>query len=171
MTGFTTARLCATPVCADDWPFILRLWSDDRVARTLGGVRDRDQVQRTLAEDVAHWARCGFGRWLLRHDGEPVGAVKVAHCTVAGRPEVELGYALVPEAWGLGYATEAGSGAMAFARENTRLDSIIAYALASNEGSFAVMRRLGFTYERDLDLPEGPHRLYRCQLKREADPG
>jgi [ribosomal protein S5]-alanine N-acetyltransferase len=164
MTGFTTTRLCATPVSVADWPFFCRLWSDERVARTLGGVRDRHQVQSALAQAMTHWARHGFGRWLLRRDGEPVGTVKLARCTVAGQQEVELGYALVPEVWGQGHATEAGAGALAFAGENARLESVVAFALVSNEGSFAVMRRLGFTYERELDLPAGSHCLYRRQL-------
>jgi RimJ/RimL family protein N-acetyltransferase len=164
MTGFTTTRLGATPVSAADWPFFYRLWSEERVARTLGGVRDRDQVQGALAQAVTHWARHGSGRWLLRRDSEPVGTVKLAHCTVAGQQEVELGYALVPEAWGQGYATDAGAGALAFAGQNARLTSVVAFALASNEGSFAVMRRLGFTYERDFDLPAGLHSLYRLML-------
>lgn len=164
MTGFTTTRLCATPVSAADWPFFYRLWSDDRVARTLGGVRDRDQVQRVLAQAVTHWARYGFGRWLLRRDGEPIGTVKLARCTVAGQQEIELGYALVPGVWRQGYATEAGAGALAFASENARLESIVAFALVANGNSFAVMRRLGFTYERDLELPAGLHCLYRRNL-------
>jgi hypothetical protein len=52
----------------------------------------------------------GFGRWVVRRDGIAVGTVKLARCDVLRRPEVELGYALVPAAWGQGYATGAGAG-------------------------------------------------------------
>jgi [ribosomal protein S5]-alanine N-acetyltransferase len=77
---------------------------------------------------------------------------------------VELGYALVPGAWGRGYATEAGAGALSFGREITALTEVIAVALKSNAASLAVMERLGFARQSALDLPAGPHWLYRKDL-------
>ncbi len=106
----------------------------------------------------------GFGRWILRCDGTPIGHVKLARCDLLGRAEVELGYALVPSAWGQGYATEAGAGALNFAAEAAGLTEVVAFALKSNAPSFAVMERLEFHPEANLDLPAGPHWLYRKTL-------
>ncbi len=117
MTTFATARLRARPVTVDDGPLFAHLWGDERVARTLGGVRDRAQVEQTLVEAVSHWRRWGFGRWLVHEGADFVGTVKLAHCEIDGRPEVELGYAVVPECWGAGHATEASAGALEHARE------------------------------------------------------
>lgn len=63
-----------------------------------------------LNQAAKHWAIYGFGRWLLRHDDVEVGTVSLTRCCILGQEEVELGYALVPNAWGCGYATEAGAG-------------------------------------------------------------
>jgi ribosomal-protein-alanine N-acetyltransferase len=161
---FVTARLSAEPVSAADFPFFHALWSDERVARTLGGVRSTEQVRTALAEAVAHWEAYGFGRWILRHQGIVVGTVKLAHCRVRDRAEVELGYALLRSAWGCGYATEAGAGALCYARQVASLDDVVAYALLSNVPSLAVLDRLGFAAEAELDLPAGRHRLYRKVL-------
>ncbi len=87
------------------------------MGRTLGGARGRAQVQEVLSEAADHWCKWGFGRWLLQAGEEPVGTVKLARCEIAGLPEVELGYALCPEFWGAGYATEAASGALDFGRD------------------------------------------------------
>ena len=161
MTTFATARLQARPVTVDDVPLLERLWGDERVGRTLGGVRGRARVEQTVAEAVSHWRRWGFGRWLV-HDGALfVGTVKLAHCEIDGRPEVELGYAVVPDCWGAGYATEASAGALEHARDVLGLEEVVAFALVSNEASLAVMRRLGFRHERYLDRPAGPHELRR----------
>jgi len=94
----------------DDLPVFERLWGDERVGRTLGGPRSGAEVQAALESAVEHWSRHGYGRWLLHEDGQPVGTVKLATCEVAGKSEVELGYALLPERWGAGYATEAAAG-------------------------------------------------------------
>jgi len=166
--SFTTARLSAEPVTPASLPFLLALWSDNQVAATLGGPRSAEQTERILGEDVRHWLMHGFGRWILRCDGTPIGNVKLARCHLRGRTETELGYALLPSAWGQGYATEAGAGALTFAKETAGLAEVIAFALESNAPSFAVMERLGFHPEARLDLPSGPHRLYRKALTRKA---
>ncbi|MBJ7451007.1 MAG: GNAT family N-acetyltransferase [Blastococcus sp.] len=164
MSTFTTARLRARPATVDDLPVFERLWGDERVGRTLGGVRDRAQVQQTLAEAASHWRTWGFGRWLLDDGERPVGTVKLAHCEIDGRPEVELGYAVLPEHWGRGCATEASAGALAHARDVVGLEEVVAFALVSNGASLAVMQRLGFRHERYLTRPAGPHELRRLVL-------
>lgn len=150
----------------DDLPFLLALWSDQRVARTLGGPRSDEQIRCVLGEAIQHWQVHGFGRWIIRCDGVPLGTVKLAYCRVLGREEVELGYALVPGAWGHGYATEAGAGALSFAKDVTALAEVVAFALKSNLPSLAVMERLGLRRQVHLDLPAGPHWLYRKNLTR-----
>jgi RimJ/RimL family protein N-acetyltransferase len=164
VSRFETARLSAEPVSAADFPFFHALWSDERVARTLGGVRSTEQVTAALAEAVAHWEAHGFGRWILRLQGIVVGTVKLARCSVRDRAEVELGYALLPSAWGHGYATEAGAGAVCYARQVARLDDVVAFALLFNLPSLGVLDRLGFAAEAELDRPSGRHRLYRKVL-------
>ena len=164
MSTFTTARLQARPVTVDDGPLFARLWGDERVGRTLGGVRNRAQVEQTLVAAAAHWRRWGFGRWSL-HDGEQfVGTVKLEHCEIDGAAEIELGYAVVPEFWGTGYATEGSAGALEQARDVLGLHDVVAFALVSNGASLAVMRRLGFRHERYLDRPAGRHELRRLVL-------
>lgn len=166
MSTFTTARLRARPVTVDDVPLFERLWADERVGRTLGGVRSRSQVQQSLVEASAHWRRWGFGRWLLHDGGTFVGTVKLAHCEIAGQSEIELGYAVLPEHWGAGYATEGSAGALQHARDVVGLDDVVAFALVSNAASLAVMGRLGFRHERFLARPAGLHELRRLFLVR-----
>lgn len=65
---------------------------------------------------------------------------------------------------GTGYATEATAGALKYGRDVVGLPDVVAHALATNDASIAVMRRLKFVYERNLNLPAGPHVLYRRAL-------
>jgi RimJ/RimL family protein N-acetyltransferase len=159
--SFTTARLSVDPVTAADLPFLVGLWSDTRVVRMLGGPRSVEQVERMLDDAIRHWQVHGFGRWVIRRAGVPLGTVKLATCHVLGRDEVELGYALVPGAWGHGYATEASDGALSFATNVAALSEVVAFALKFNAASLAVMERLGFIRQAQIDRPRGPHWLYR----------
>ena len=152
-----------------DLPFLTRLWQDSRVMRWLGGVRSDEQVEIALAKDLDHWSTYGFGRWILRSQQEPCGQTKLAHWrSPSGDDEVEIGYALIPSAWGIGLATEAARGALARAAEQQLAPSIVAFALVGNHQSFGVMHRLGFEHETDLHLAGAKSRLYRCRLDHTA---
>lgn len=61
----------------------------------------------------------------------------------AGEPH-ELGYWLTPDAWGCGYATEAGRAVLDLARESLRLKRLTAGHFTDNPASGAVLRKLGF---------------------------
>lgn len=133
--------------------------------RWLGGVRSDQQVEIALAKDLDHWSTYGFGRWILRSGHETVGQAKLAHWrSPNGDDEVEVGYALIPSAWGLGLATEAARGALARAAEQELASSIVAFALVGNDQSFRVMSRLGFDHESDFHSTGGASRLFRRRL-------
>lgn len=64
-------------------------------------------------------------------------------------PEVGLFWALLPEHWGNGYATEAARAMVSYAFEELHLLRIVATTEHDNHQSVAVMRRLGMTIERN----------------------
>ncbi len=56
----------------------------------------------------------------------------------------ELGYWLAPDAWGRGYATEAGRAVLDIARHALPITRLVAYHHADNPASGRVLRKLGF---------------------------
>ncbi len=58
---------------------------------------------------------------------------------------VEVGWHLLPERWGNGFATEAGAGAVAHGFEHVELEAIYAIVDPGNTRSSDVCRRLGMT--------------------------
>lgn len=151
----------AVPLGPGDAEFLLGLRSDESVAATLGGARDREAVDRAIAESTEHWEAHGFGRWILRVEGHRVGTAKLAYCHWTGTPEVELGYAIAPAMWNQGYATEAAQGDLSYAREQTSVVTVVAVVVRGNPRTVSVLKHLQFDYEGELELPEGPHALYR----------
>src|SRR5437762_242757 len=71
------------------------------------------------------------------------------------RPAVEVGWRLAREAWGFGYATEAGRAAMRYGFEAVGLDEIVSFTAVGNARSRRVMERLGMTRDPadDFDHP------------------
>ena len=94
-------------------------------------------------------------------------------------PCVEIGWRLVPAAWGRGYVTEAATAqlARAFSPDGLALPEVVAFTVTGNARSRAVMERLGMTRDpaEDFDHPNLPlgsplrrHVLYRARNSPEA---
>ncbi len=144
----------------------LRLLLDPRVSATLwprAQAPTEADVLDGLAAKADHWNRHGFGMWLLRDrdTGEMVGRGGLQYTYTAGLNDVEAGWAIVPERWGQGLATELAHACVEVAFEQLNLLEIIAFTLPDNLASRRVMEKAGFAYEREIIHAELPHVLYR----------
>jgi len=144
----------------------LRLLLDPRVNATLWPRTQpptEGEVLDGLAAKVQHWDSNGFGMWMLRdrETGEMVGRGGLQHTYTAGLHDVEAGWAIVPERWGQGLATELAHACVEVGFEQVGLLEIVAFTLPSNIGSRRVMEKAGFTYHRDIIHAGLPHVLYR----------
>jgi RimJ/RimL family protein N-acetyltransferase len=121
------------------------------------------EVLDGLAAKVDHWDRHGFGMWLLRdrETGEMVGRGGLQYTYTAGLHAVEVGWAIVPERWGQGLATEMAHAAVDVGFRQVGLLEIVAFTLPSNVASRRVMEKAGFSYDRDIVHAGLPHVLYR----------
>jgi RimJ/RimL family protein N-acetyltransferase len=79
--------------------------------------------------------------------------------------EVEIGWALHPSFWGLGYATEAGAACRDYVLGELSRPRVIALINSQNDRSISVAERLGLTHERDV-LERGNRwvRLYAFEI-------
>jgi len=79
---------------------------------------------------------------------------------------IELGYAIVPSCWGLGYATEAVIGLLARAREVPGVERMVAHTPLDRPASGRVLEKAGFTCvgEFDHDHDGTPMRVRRWEL-------
>ena len=120
----------------------------------------REETARQSERFTRHWAEYGFGLWAatIVATGQTVGFVGVAHPLWFPdlSHEVEVGWRLHPDAWGQGYATEAGRAALEAARNQLELTRVIAVIDPGNAPSLAVAARLGMSFERTLPHPQRP---------------
>jgi RimJ/RimL family protein N-acetyltransferase len=87
------------------------------------------------------------------------GVVGIAGTQPLGTtPDFEIGWILHRDAWGHGYATEAGAGAMRYVFETLDRPRVVAIIDPDNEPSKRVAARLGMTYEARYTGTELGHR-------------
>ena len=129
----------------------LPLWTAEDVVRLRGGERARDWHPRFPRDDD----RDAASMW---HEGDPWSSRSIARAdAVVGSigffgppqpadddvPEVEVGYGLVEDARGVGYATEALTAMVAGAEAAGA--RVRASVLPANQASIRVLAKCGFT--------------------------
>jgi RimJ/RimL family protein N-acetyltransferase len=161
--SFETPRLTAERPRTEDFDDLYRLHQDPRVMATLGGPRNAAETWLILENNLAHWARFGFGTWILRdrEDRAFAGRAGLRHVEVGGRDEIELLYGLMPGFWGRGLATEIAVAGLDLGFGPLGLEDLVCFTLADNLASRRVMEKVGFVYERDVVFADLPHVLYR----------
>ena len=148
-----TERLILRPVAAQDFDAFAAFCADPAVMRHLGGVQPRSMAWRGFTSVVGSWAVQGFGMFSVieRASGRWLG--RIGPHKPEGWPGTEVGWGLIQDAWGQGYAVEAAAASMDFAADKLGWAEIIHCIDAANTDSQAVAKRLGSTLLRIDRLP------------------
>jgi [ribosomal protein S5]-alanine N-acetyltransferase len=153
-----TARLTLRRLSFEDAPFLVGLLNQPSFLANIGdrGVRNVDDAHRYLREGpMAMYEKFGFGLWHVarRADGAAVGM-----CGLLRRdnlPDVDVGYAFLPEYWGQGYAFEAAQATLQHAAGKFGLARVIGVVSEGNNASIRVLEKLGMSFERMVSMRPG----------------
>jgi [ribosomal protein S5]-alanine N-acetyltransferase len=155
-----TERLALRAVRPDDVENFYHLDGDRRVMRYIGdgSIGTRDSVAVAVARTMKHYCIYpGLGRRSAeeRSTGRFIGWFSLNY--VPNTVEVEVGYRLLPDAWGNGYATEGAAALVHYGFGQLGLYRIIGLTHPDNAASQRVLRKAGLRdagleryYERDL---------------------
>ena len=160
---FVTERLRVRPFTPDDVEVGFALWSDPDVGRFTGGAHvTQEQSRALIASHLRNQLRHGFSLWAVedRETGRLLGEVGLQPLEGTG-PEIEIGWAFAPAAWGQGYATEAARAWIEHAFTTFDLDEIIAVIQPENLPSHQVARRLGMRPAGRRTVYGAAHDVYR----------
>lgn len=154
----TTARLELRCVALEDAAFFLRLLNEPSWLANIGdrGVRSPADAERYIRDTVqGPYESRGYGMYVvqLRATGQPVGV-----CGLVKReflPGPDLGFALLPEFVGCGYASEAARAMMGHAQSTLGIARLYALVKRGNQRSMKVLGRLGFRRHRSSAIAAG----------------
>lgn len=159
------ARLSLRRFGFDDAPCVVELLNQPSFIRNIGdrGVRDAADAHRYLRDGpMAMYDKFGFGLW---HASRRADGVFVGMCGLLKRdvlPDVDVGYAFLPEHWGLGYASEAAGACLELGARRFGLKRIIGVVSDHNVASIRVLEKIGMRFDRMYPMhPDEPDvRLY-----------
>lgn len=164
-----TRRLILRHINIDDAEFMLRLLNDPAFMQYIGDkqVRDMESAKNYILEGpVTSYRTYGYGLYLieLMEGNAPIGI-----CGILRRDfldHAELGYALMPDYCGCGYAVEAAKATLELARDDLQLSRLIAITASDNKRSIKLLEKIGMLFVEMTELASDGEevKLYGCNL-------
>jgi RimJ/RimL family protein N-acetyltransferase len=148
-----TARLLLRVPRVEDLDPWAELMADAEVARYIGGVMPRSMTWRMIMVMIGAWHAHGFAMFSVieKRTGRWVG--RVGPWMPDGWPGPEVGWAIVRDRQGRGYATEAATRAIDWAFDHLGWTEVIHVIAPQNVASQQVARKLGSRNLRSGRLP------------------
>lgn len=157
-----TERLKLRQWRESDFEYFVNYYSDEETARYVGGRKTQEEAWRLLAAYIGHWQLKGYGYMAVeeKYSKRFVGCVGLWKSEPW--PELEMGYWLLKDMQGKGYATEATKKVKEFAFKTVRAKTLVSYIAPENKLSRKLAERLGAIHEKTIELLNyGPHCVYR----------
>ena len=148
-----TARLILRPQRPEDFEPWAAFMADETATRFIGGVQTRSQAWRGFMSVAGAWAMTGHSMFSVieKESGRWVG--RLGPWTPAEWPGTEVGWGVIRDCWGRGYATEGASAAIDWAFDQLGWTEVIHCIDPDNAASQSVARRLGSAVLRRGRLP------------------
>lgn len=157
-----TQRLILRPWEEEDLEPLSRLNADPRTMEFLPAPLTREESSARLKIYSHHIQDHGWGLWAVSAPGvsDFIGWIGLwsidfdSHFT----PAIEIGWRLLPEFWGQGYATEGAKASLQYGFDVLKLDEIVSITVPANGRSRRVMEKLGMHTDPkdDFDHPKFP---------------
>lgn len=148
-TTIETKRLILRPLLDTDFEAYSAIMTQRAVTRFLGNGQDKSM------EDVKNllerFQQIQKSHGIVLHGLVEKDSLKlVGHCgylPLSNKKGYELLYALTPTVWGKGYATEAATATINYAKKHYDWDQIFAMVYPKNIASKKVLTKLGFQHK------------------------
>ena len=151
-----TDRLELRPISMADADRLAPFHADPGVMKFLQhGVLSRAESDVLVARYEAEWPALGFGSWTVVERASNqligVGGLRVH----SGNLGITVRGAFVPEKQKMGYGTELGRAAVAFAFDVAGIDRVVGVTLADNIAGQRSLEKFGMVFERRFDSEDG----------------
>lgn len=146
MIVFETERLIVRQFTIGDKDNFFRLSGDPTVMQYIREISTRVQSDKFLKENIeGYQTKPHRGRWAVVHKTDRSFIGSFAIIPLPSDPaKIQLGYSLLPENWGKGYATELTHGGLNYFMNHYSLPEIYGVTEKPNVASQKVLLKAGF---------------------------
>jgi [ribosomal protein S5]-alanine N-acetyltransferase len=162
MTIFETPRLILRQFTVDDAPLIYRLNNDPEILKYLHekAPENEAQAREIIINVIMPQYQNRLGRWAMhtKEDYRFIGWCGLKYLENDGI--IDLGYRVMKDLWGNGYATEAAIHTLRYGLSDLQIDTIRGIVHVDNKASIHVLEKAGMKFSREALLEDQPVKIY-----------
>lgn len=169
MNLIETERLTLRQLTLKDAPFIFRLvnepsWLDNIGDKHIHSIKDAENYIEH--GPLKSYRENGFGLYLIelklaidlrmQASSDQTKPTPIGLCGLVKRDELDdpdIGYALVPDYWGTGFASEAAKAIFDYSSISLRIKRVVGITSMDNKSSIRVLTKIGLKFDKLIDLP------------------
>ncbi len=157
MNLLKTDRLLINRITLDDAAFILELMNDKDWIKNIGdrgmtSIEDAEAYIKTRFLKTYEESNLGFFGLITKNSKEVIGIAGLVDRE--GIDHVDIGYGLLPNFRGKGYAFEATKAIYDYGYKQLKLEKIVAIVNPDNPTSIQLLSKLGMEFEKMVRLPD-----------------
>ncbi|MCR9288520.1 MAG: GNAT family N-acetyltransferase [Bacteroidetes bacterium] len=171
-----TPRLFLHNFLPEDAQGIFALDTDPKVMKYLGGVKMTQffKAEKTIEYIQKQYKEHGIGRLAIieKSTDKFVGwsGLKLEKGNLNGQMQsYDLGYRLLQQFLGKGYATESATASLKYGFEDLNLTEIIGIADINNKASNQILQKIGMTQYKELEFYNRLHSIYKIEKQNWSD--
>ncbi|NNC57490.1 MAG: GNAT family N-acetyltransferase [Woeseiaceae bacterium] len=164
-----TERLVLRRLTLNDVGLMLSVWNDPAFMQHVGdrGIRTVEEAETALKEGaLTLYQDYGYGPYCmsLKPDRRPIGICGLFRRDNLDDPDI--GFAILPDYCGKGFASEAAHAVVTHARDDLGLRRLTAIVSPDNTASIGLIEKLGLTFDGGITMPgeEDEISLYSMRL-------
>lgn len=151
-----TERLVLRRVTLGDAGLMLAIWNDPAFVRFVGdrGIRTVAEAQAALKDGAFKlYEDYGYGPYVM---SLKKGDSQIGICGLFRRENLDdpdIGFAVLPDFCGTGYAGEAAEAVVTHARDDLGIKCLTAIVSPENSASIGLIKKIGLTFDRGITMP------------------
>ncbi|MFC7063281.1 GNAT family N-acetyltransferase [Halobacillus seohaensis] len=151
----STETLSLRPYEDQDEEFLMTMLSDPEMMRFIGNGQTKDkkgtrQFLNWIYNTYESGSEFGLQQIFRKDDETPVGHAGLVPQIVDGKKEIEIGYWICRQYWGLGYAKEVAKALKEYGLQVLGEPRLIALIQPGNVASIVIAEKIGMSLEKEI---------------------
>jgi [ribosomal protein S5]-alanine N-acetyltransferase len=163
LVTITSERVLLNSLCVNDDEFILQLLNSEGWLQYIGD-RNIHSINDAIYYIKKIEAAQNIHYWVVRTKDTDVALGIISFLKRDYLEHFDIGFAFLPAYFGHGYAYEASLAVLSVLRNNHQHEKVLAITVPQNERSIKLLSKLGFHFEKEMEVEKGKLYIYANEL-------
>jgi len=150
----------------EDYGFIIKLWTNEKITKYVGGPRNKNILTESIKNTALDPKKEKYDLWyiILKNSDELIGMAGLLSKEINNEQLYEINYYLEEKQWNKGFAAEIAKGIIEHFRKKEGIKVFIAIIDKENLASIKVAEKIGMKYWKTEIRKSGEKAIYKIEF-------